>query len=155
MKIKLPPPEATQIKLALVVAVVVVVVVAAPGQGANKALWPANIGALAVTILWTRSPPPPPLVASYMHCCTDRVSTATGYNELMIYYKTSRSSESLIILAPERSEGAKRRVKLNHLSQEYPQTAKVCKSRLSVTKAVLICTVRLAHERSESQIGVT
>ncbi|OXU18515.1 hypothetical protein TSAR_012309, partial [Trichomalopsis sarcophagae] len=29
------------------------------------------------------------------------------------------------------------------------QTAKVCKSRLFVTKEVLICTVRLAHERSE------
>ncbi|OXU21097.1 hypothetical protein TSAR_015354, partial [Trichomalopsis sarcophagae] len=30
------------------------------------------------------------------------------------------------------------------------QTAKICKSaRLSVTKVVLICTVRLAHERSE------
>ncbi|OXU18914.1 hypothetical protein TSAR_008204, partial [Trichomalopsis sarcophagae] len=49
----------------------------------------------------------------------------------------------------ERSDGAKRRVKLNHLCQKYPQTAKVCKSRLFVTKVVLICTMRLAHERSE------
>ncbi|OXU26748.1 hypothetical protein TSAR_009676 [Trichomalopsis sarcophagae] len=48
-------------------------------------------------------------------------------------------------LVPERSEGAKRHVKLNHLSQEYPQTAKVRKSRLFVTKVVLICTVRLTN----------
>ncbi|OXU18273.1 hypothetical protein TSAR_009031 [Trichomalopsis sarcophagae] len=52
-------------------------------------------------------------------------------------------------LAPEHIEGAKRRVKLNHLSQEFPQTAKVRKSRLFLTKVVLIGTVRLAHERSE------
>ncbi|OXU22958.1 hypothetical protein TSAR_014992 [Trichomalopsis sarcophagae] len=52
-------------------------------------------------------------------------------------------------LAPERSVGTKRRVKLNHLSQEYPQTAKICKSCLFVTKVVLICTMRLAHERSK------
>ncbi|OXU18359.1 hypothetical protein TSAR_013472 [Trichomalopsis sarcophagae] len=31
---------------------------------------------------------------------------------------------------------------LNHLSQEYPQTAKIRKSRLIVTKVILICTVR-------------
>ncbi|OXU20055.1 hypothetical protein TSAR_016248, partial [Trichomalopsis sarcophagae] len=29
------------------------------------------------------------------------------------------------------------------------QTAKICKSRLSEIKVVLLCTVKLAHERSE------
>ncbi|OXU23330.1 hypothetical protein TSAR_001159 [Trichomalopsis sarcophagae] len=52
-------------------------------------------------------------------------------------------------LAPERSEGAKRRVKLNDLSHTYRNTAKISKSRLFVTKVTLICTVRLAHQRSE------
>ncbi|OXU20563.1 hypothetical protein TSAR_010930 [Trichomalopsis sarcophagae] len=52
-------------------------------------------------------------------------------------------------LAPKRSEGAKGRVKLNHLSQEYPQTAKIRMSRLFVTKVVLISTVRLGHEHSQ------
>ncbi|OXU28539.1 hypothetical protein TSAR_008984 [Trichomalopsis sarcophagae] len=52
-------------------------------------------------------------------------------------------------LAPERSEGAKCPVKLNHLSQEYPQTAKIRESCLFVTKVLLICTVSLAHECSE------
>ncbi|OXU17409.1 hypothetical protein TSAR_001692 [Trichomalopsis sarcophagae] len=49
--------------------------------------------------------------------------------------------------------GAKRRVKLNHLSQEYPQTAKILKSRLFVTKVVLICTMGLAHERTYNEFG--
>ncbi|OXU29875.1 hypothetical protein TSAR_002823, partial [Trichomalopsis sarcophagae] len=43
-------------------------------------------------------------------------------------------------LAPERNEGAMRGVKLNHISQEYAQTAKIRKFRLFVTKVVLICT---------------
>ncbi|OXU22482.1 hypothetical protein TSAR_008686 [Trichomalopsis sarcophagae] len=72
-------------------------------------------------------------------------------HELIVHCDTCDLNGSFYTaqLAPERSEGAKCRLKLNHLCQKYPQTAKIRKSRLFVTKVILTCTVRLAHERSE------
>ncbi|OXU20625.1 hypothetical protein TSAR_001148, partial [Trichomalopsis sarcophagae] len=64
-------------------------------------------------------------------------------NAFLSIVKTSFGYVSVLLaLAPERSESAERRVKLNHLSQE----CRIEFYRTFLIKVVLIYTVRLAHE---------
>ncbi|OXU26697.1 hypothetical protein TSAR_016979, partial [Trichomalopsis sarcophagae] len=48
-----------------------------------------------------------------------------------------------------KTEPFKSRVSYKYIKKFISQIAKVRKSRLFVTKVVLICTVKLAYERSE------
>ncbi|OXU31330.1 hypothetical protein TSAR_002531 [Trichomalopsis sarcophagae] len=64
---------------------------------------------------------------------TNAVKTQLRMNEI-----TLDNTEKFF---PQRSEGVKCRVKLNHLSQKYPKTAKICKSHLFVTKRTNVASV--------------